>query len=124
MEIKIDTKEKFRVLTPQTAVFSDKIAYKIEEIIDNKSENQSANIILNFVHLTSAEDNSLEKLKDWFIRFYEENASFVICHIQPEIKQKLIELDLYDALNITPTESEAWDIVQMEEMEREMFDEE
>jgi len=26
-------------------------------------------------------------------------------------------------MNVTPTESEAWDIVQMEEMEREMFGE-
>ena len=29
--------------------------------------------------------------------------------------------DLFDLLNITPTESEAWDIVQMEEVERELL---
>jgi len=28
---------------------------------------------------------------------------------------------LLDLLNVTPTESEAWDIVQMEEIEREML---
>jgi hypothetical protein len=33
----------------------------------------------------------------------------------------LDELDLTDILNITPTESEAWDIVQMEEIERELL---
>jgi hypothetical protein len=31
-------------------------------------------------------------------------------------------LELMDFLNITPTESEAWDIVQMEEIERELLD--
>jgi len=29
--------------------------------------------------------------------------------------------DLPDVLNITPTESEAWDIVQMDEIERELM---
>jgi hypothetical protein len=32
---------------------------------------------------------------------------------------KAIEMD--DILNLTPTESEAWDIVQMEEIERELL---
>jgi hypothetical protein len=30
--------------------------------------------------------------------------------------------ELLELLNITPTESEAWDIVQMEEIERELLD--
>jgi hypothetical protein len=32
-------------------------------------------------------------------------------------------MELLDLMNITPTESEAWDIVQMEEIERELLDE-
>ena len=32
------------------------------------------------------------------------------------------ENDWLDTMNITPTESEAWDIVQMEEIERELLD--
>jgi hypothetical protein len=35
--------------------------------------------------------------------------------------QIIQDADLIDTMNITPTESEAWDIVQMEEMEREML---
>ncbi len=124
MEIKIDTKEKFVVLTPLSPVFSDKIAYKIEEILNKNAERHPANVILNFTEIAEAEDNAIDQLKNWFVQFYEKNASFVICHIQPAVKKKLKDMDLYDSLNITPTESEAWDIVQMEEMEREMFDEE
>ena len=31
-------------------------------------------------------------------------------------------MEIAEILNITPTESEAWDIVQMEEIERELLD--
>jgi hypothetical protein len=33
-------------------------------------------------------------------------------------------MELFDFLNCTPTESEAWDIVQMEEIERELLGDE
>ena len=55
-------------------------------------------------------------------KFYEENHSFVICEINEKIETQFEKLDLLDYLNITPTESEAWDIVQMEEIERELLD--
>ena len=61
------------------------------------------------------------------LAWYENNNSFVICEIQPAVSHKLETLELSEVLNITPTESEAWDIVQMEEIERELmsgFDEE
>jgi hypothetical protein len=32
------------------------------------------------------------------------------------------QLELLEMMNVTPTESEAWDIVQMEEIERELLD--
>ena len=51
----------------------------------------------------------------------------VICEINGMIEEQLEQLELLEMMNITPTESEAWDIVQMEEVERELlgdFDEE
>ena len=42
--------------------------------------------------------------------------------MQPAVEQKLEELELLEEMNITPTETEAWDIVQMEEIERELMD--
>ncbi len=55
-------------------------------------------------------------------RFYGSRASFVVCGLQPEIKETFERAGLFEELNCTPTESEAMDIVQMEEIERE-FDE-
>jgi anti-anti-sigma regulatory factor len=63
--------------------------------------------------------NLLLQIKE---QFYENNCSFVICDLQSNVLTKLDQLEISDILNITPTESEAWDIVQMEEIERELLE--
>ena len=55
-------------------------------------------------------------------QFYENNCSFVICDLQSNVLTKLDQIEISEILNITPTESEAWDIVQMEEIERELLE--
>jgi anti-anti-sigma regulatory factor len=54
-------------------------------------------------------------------KFYEAGHSFVFCHMLPPVEQFLDNENLLEIMNITPTESEAWDIVQMEEIERELL---
>ena len=56
--------------------------------------------------------------------FYDQQCSFVICELKPEVESFFDQKDMLDLINYTATESEAWDIVQMEEIERELFDEE
>jgi hypothetical protein len=41
--------------------------------------------------------------------------------MQTAVSEKLDEMQLLELMNVTPTESEAWDIVQMEEIERELM---
>ncbi len=53
--------------------------------------------------------------------FYDANCSMVFCNLRSEIETFLDDKELLEVMNITPTESEAWDIVQMEEIERELF---
>jgi hypothetical protein len=55
-------------------------------------------------------------------KFYEAGASFVICELQKDVEAFLDEKELLELMNFTPTESEAYDIVQMEEIERELLD--
>ena len=66
---------------------------------------------------------SAEKLARIQQKFYENNASFVICELQKPVEEFLDQHELLEIMNITPTQSEAWDIVQMEEIEREFLDE-
>ncbi|RYY56413.1 MAG: anti-anti-sigma factor, partial [Chitinophagaceae bacterium] len=50
------------------------------------------------------------------------SSSFVICELSSEVEAFLDQLELLELMNVTPTETEAWDIVQMEEIERELLD--
>ncbi|MFN5931966.1 MAG: hypothetical protein ACK42F_10285, partial [Sphingobacteriales bacterium] len=62
-----------------------------------------------------------EKLVSMQQNSYENGHSFVICSFQPEVEKFLDEEELLEMMNVTPTLSEAMDIVQMEEIERELF---
>ena len=53
---------------------------------------------------------------------YENGLSFVICCLEKSLEEWLDKAELLELMNVTPTESEAWDIIQMEEIERELMD--
>ncbi len=122
MEVKIDTKEKFTVVTPNRPDLSDNLAEQIVEICLNQLQKPVRNVVLNLSGCQTVEVNAAEKLTLLQQQFYEQSASFVICSLQPKVAETLENMDLLEMLNITPTESEAWDIVQMEEIERELLD--
>ena len=121
MKVKIDTKEKFTVITPEDEILSANIAADLSQTAIPFIYSDIKNIVLNLNHVATIDDNAAEQLSKLQQLFYENNASFVICEVQSLIEQKLDELNLLEYLNITPSESEAWDIVQMEEIERELL---
>ena len=122
MEVKIDTKEKFTVVTPVMPDLSANIAAEIDETCTGLLEREPKNVILNMCNVTTVEEPAADRIAELQQKFYESNASFVICSVGPEFEETLEKMELLEMLNITPTESEAWDIVQMEEIERELLD--
>ncbi|MEJ7677289.1 MAG: STAS domain-containing protein [Segetibacter sp.] len=124
MKVKIDTKEKFYVITLMEPTLSDNIAADLSQLVTKFLQQEIKNVVLKLSALEIIEDKGAEELAQMQQLFYENNASFVICEIKPSIEEKLEELELLEVMNITPTESEAWDIVQMEEIERELLDNE
>jgi len=122
MQVKIDTREKFTVITPVTDVLSDNLTAEIFSVVADQLQNPIKNVVLNLKNVVTVDDIAAERLVKLQQQFYESSASFVICEIQISLEAKLEELELLDLMNITPTESEAWDIVQMEEIERELLD--
>ena len=122
MQVKIDTREKFTVLTPDTDCLSDNLTAELSSVISAYLQNNVKNVVLNLKNVSAVDDMAAERLTKLQQQFYESNASFVICEIQNSVEEKFDQLELLDLLNITPTESEAWDIVQMEEIERELMD--
>jgi anti-anti-sigma factor len=122
MQVKIDTREKFTVITPDTDGLSDNLTAELSSVIVQYLQNNPKNVVLNLKNVNTVDTLAAERLVKLQQQFYESSASFVICEIQNNLEKKLEELELLDLMNITPTESEAWDIVQMEEIERELLD--
>ena len=121
MKVKIDTKEKFYVITLMEPIFTANIAADLSQLVTKFLQQQISNVVLKIGDVENIEDKAAEELAHLQQVFYEHNSSFVICDLQPRIEQKLDELELLEQMNITPSESEAWDIVQMEEIEREFM---
>lgn len=122
MEVKIDTKEKFSVLTPLLPDLTVNIAAVLEELCLKQLEHPVKNVVLQMSQVENMEAEAATKLAELQQQFYENSSSFVICSVSKNVEAQFESLELMDFLNITPTESEAWDIVQMEEIERELLD--
>lgn len=121
MNVKIDTKEKFTVITPEEAILSANMTDALKKLFDSYKEKNVPNLILNFKHVQEIDNSVAELLVSTSADFYQENFSFVLCEINEDVIAFLEDNDLIDSLNSTPSESEAWDIVQMEEIERELL---
>lgn len=124
MEIKISTKEKFNVIKPIVPQITVKLAEDINIACINCLNSEIKNIILNLEAVTNMDEEAAKNLAQLQQQFYENSNSFVMCELKPQVEDIFEKFGLLDLLNVTPTESEAWDIVQMEEIERELFDEE
>jgi anti-anti-sigma factor len=124
MKVKIDTKEKFYVITLMEPILSVNIAADLSQLVTKFLQQEIRNVVLKLSDIAILDDKGAEELAQLQQLFYENNASFVICELKPAIEQKLEEMELLEVMNITPTESEAGDIVQMEEIERDLLDNE
>ena len=122
MKVKIDTKEKFHVITLLQPELSATMTGELSDRLLSFLQSDIKNIVLNLKELKSIDNISAENLVKVQQKFYETNVSFVICELQPKVEEFLDNGQLLEMMNITPTESEAWDIIQMEEIERELLD--
>lgn len=124
MEVKTDTKEKFTVIRVKTPELSATMAAELDRQLEELLKGSTRNVVLNLAAVNSVQEEAAEKLARTQQRFYESGASFVVCELQQAVEDFLDQKSLLELMNVTPTESEAGDIVQMEEIERELLDDE
>ena len=122
MQVKTNTKERFHVITVADPALTADMAAELTDLLLPYLQNDVKNIILNLKELRSLDEIAAEKLVKLQQNFYEKNSSFVVCEIQKPVEDFLDSVNLLEMMNTTPTESEAMDIVQMEEIERDLFD--
>jgi anti-anti-sigma factor len=123
MEVKTSTKEKYHVIsvdsTHLAANMTEELCTKLQEYLHSEVRN----IVLNLQNVNEMDESGAECLVKTQQLFYENGASFVVCMLSPELEAFLDDKNLLELMNTTPTESEAADIVQMEEIERELLEE-
>ncbi len=127
MNVKIDTKEKFTVIKPEVSIIPAIMTEDLGEMLLAYLKQPVPHIVLNLSCVELIDSVALEKIAAVQQEFYEQNCSFIVCGMVENVEKAFDDNDLLEVMNVTPTESEAWDIVQMEEIERELmsdFDEE
>jgi anti-anti-sigma regulatory factor len=124
MEVKTSTKEKFHVIgvaAPHlSANMTEELCNKLQQYLNDPIRN----VVLKLIGTETMDEEAAEYLVKIQQQFYESGASFVICELTQNLESFLDSKDLLELMNVTPTESEAWDIVQMEEIERELLSDE
>ena len=123
MLVKTDTKDKFHVITILETVLTANMTAELEKTFNVCTQNGVKNVIMNLSAVTEMDLKTAMKLCNMQQNSYENNHSLVFCGIQKDVEKWLDSQELLEIMNVTPTESEAMDIVQMEEIEREMFGE-
>ncbi|HEY0355429.1 MAG TPA: STAS domain-containing protein [Flavisolibacter sp.] len=121
MEVKTDTKEKFHVIRVETTELTANLAAELNRHLLELLKDTIKNVVVNLSAVKKMDEEPAEILVRCQQNFYENNASFVVCELDKEVEKFLDDKGLLEMMNITPTESEAYDIVQMEEVERELL---
>ncbi len=124
MVVKINTKEKFHVITLPGSALSASMTEELSDCLLPYLQNDVKNVILDMSEIKELDQPAAETIVKIQQRFYEGSSSFVICNVNTAVEEFLDKHDLLELMNVTPSESEAWDIVQMEEIERELLDDE
>ena len=121
MQVKIDTKEKFYAITITESALAANMTEDLDRCLLPILEKDVKNVVLILKDIQKLDDAAAEALVRIQQAFYDNSSSFVICELTPAVEKGLEDNGLLELMNVTPTESEAWDIIHLEEVEREML---
>jgi anti-anti-sigma regulatory factor len=124
MEFKIDTKNTFSVVTPLIDKVSANLSGDILNECRNIRQSGSFNIILGLQQVNEIEKAAINDLILFHEESYSDGHSFVLTGLSPKVAAAIKENDEDTLLNIAPSMQEAIDIISMEILERDLFNEE
>ena len=122
MQYKTDLKEKFTVVTFLDASITSNSVPEINELTQKILSQSPKNLVVNCGQVKQWDDSIIAVLANAQQQYYDNNASFVICALSDTLQNSIDHSEYAEMMNLTPTETEAWDIVQMEEIERDLLD--
>ncbi|HEY1201978.1 MAG TPA: STAS domain-containing protein [Niastella sp.] len=123
MRFKIDTKEKIMIFRPEIKVLDANLSEEFIREISELPELNGRNLILDMALVESADEAGIQAILTVYGLQYDSNLSCAITNVNNTLTAALSQDSDYE-LNITPTLSEAIDMVMMESLERDLLDEE
>jgi anti-anti-sigma factor len=124
MNVKINTKEKFHAITLLDTHLTATMSDELESWLVPFLQKEVKNVVIILKDIQNIDIAAAQKIIHIQQKYYDNNASFVICELQDNVQSILSSYGLLEIMNTTPTESEAGDIIQMEEIERELMNDE
>lgn len=124
MQVKINTKEKFTVISILEAELSANMTDGLQKSLLDILQGPVKSVVLSLQDIHTISDAAAAMLITVQQQFYDSGSSFVICDLDEALETSLDDRGYLEVMNVVPTVSEAGDIVQMEEIERELMGEE
>ena len=124
MEFKIDTRDTYVRIAPIGEHLNVNMAAKLEEKASSLADGGPVNVLIDLSACQTADEAAFEALATWHETAYSEGRSLVFTGLSSAVMDVAKESQMESAINIAPTEVEGIDIISMEILERELFDEE
>ena len=89
MQVKIDTREKFHAITIKEPLLAANMTAEMDELLMPLLERDVKNTVLILKDIETVEEAAGEHLVKLQQNFYERQASFVLCELQPQVEESL-----------------------------------
>lgn len=122
MKVKISTNEKFHAITVVEPNLTANMTATLHDLCVPFLKKEVKNLLLNLKDIQKMDSAAADGFLDLRNLFYKNRASFVLCELQPLVKKYFEQNEQFEILQIAPSQSEASDIIYMEEIEREFTD--
>ena len=122
LKVKISTNGKFHAITVVEPNLTANMTAALHELCEPFLKQDVKNLLLNLKDIQKMDSAAADTILELRNLFYANRASFVLCEPQPPVKKIFDQNEQFENLQIAPTQSEASDIIFMEEIEREFTD--
>ncbi len=124
MEFKIDTKDTFTVITPITDKINANLTGALAEKCIQTRQSGSSNLIIDLQNCKEIDKTTVPQLIKLHEDSYSQEQLLVFTHVSEKVMAVLKEDETDLLINVAPRMDEAIDIISMEILERDLFNEE
>jgi len=124
MDFKIDTKDTFTIITPLNEAIDAKMTGALGAKCEEMRQSGSNNFIVDLENCKTIDKTCVGELIALQGVSYDMDLSFVYTKANDEITKAIRDEDEDFIINLAPRMDEAIDIISMEILERDLFNEE